>query len=67
LYIKSNKLFISNLISGQTRSAPASAAGTPERRSGSNYSSPVKSIPNKIKAKLKKIKIKPAFKVSIDS
>nr|CAG4636038.1 EOG090X03EV [Eubosmina coregoni] len=47
---------------GQTRSAPASAAGTPERRSGSNYSSPVKSA-IKMKAKLKKIKIKPAFKL----
>lgn len=55
------KLFI---FAGQTRSAPGSATGTPERRSGSNTSTPLKTT-SRVKAKLKKIKVKPSFKVSL--
>nr|CAG4641559.1 EOG090X03EV [Eurycercus lamellatus] len=48
---------------GQTRSAPSSAAATPERRTASsNASTPIKSA-TKVKTKLKKMKIKPAFKL----
>ncbi|XP_059352848.1 protein lin-9 homolog isoform X2 [Daphnia carinata] len=47
---------------GHTRSAPGSATGTPERRSGSNASTPVKST-SRMKAKLKKMKVKPSFKL----
>ncbi|XP_046448792.1 protein lin-9 homolog isoform X2 [Daphnia pulex] len=47
---------------GHTRSAPGSATGTPERRSGSNASTPLKTT-NRVKAKLKKMKVKPAFKL----
>nr|CAG4650838.1 EOG090X03EV [Simocephalus serrulatus] len=47
---------------GQTRSAPGSATGTPERRSGSNTSTPLKTT-SRVKAKLKKIKVKPSFKL----
>ena len=50
------------VISGQTRSAPVSAANTPERRSGATSVTPIKSA-SKVKAKMKKMKIKPSFKV----
>nr|CAG4649193.1 EOG090X03EV [Scapholeberis mucronata] len=47
---------------GQTRSAPGSTTGTPERRSGANTLTPIKST-SRIKAKLKKMKVKPSFKL----
>jgi len=47
---------------GQTRSAPVSAANTPERRSGATSVTPVKSA-SKVKTKMKKMKIKPSFKL----
>lgn len=49
-------------MTGQTRSAPSSTTGTPERRSGSNTLTPIKTT-SRIKAKLKKMKVKPSFKV----
>nr|CAG4636873.1 EOG090X03EV [Ceriodaphnia reticulata] len=48
---------------GQTRSAPGSTTGTPERsRTGSNASTPLKTT-SRVKAKLKKMKVKPSFKL----
>ena len=58
------KDYCTNLFTGQTRSAPGSASATPERRNASsNFSTPIKSASKIQKAKLKKMKIKPAFKV----
>nr|CAG4646130.1 EOG090X03EV [Macrothrix elegans] len=48
---------------GQTRSAPGSTATTPERRGGSLGTTPDKST-LKIKPKLKKVKIKPSFRLT---
>ena len=48
---------------GASRSAPSSATATPERRTGSTSSTPMKNSATKLKAKLKKVKVRPQFKV----
>jgi len=66
-FISTHVMYINDFIvisSGQTRSAPVSAANTPERRSGATSVTPVKSA-SKVKTKMKKMKIKPSFKVYI--